>query len=74
MEKKADVFAKRPIDVLSLDKAKAALDQGLQLLASRQRLIKIAYHSEFRWGVVAEYKVDELAEDSNDKKKLEKAE
>jgi len=46
----------------------------MKLLAERQKLIKIADRSEFGWGVVAEYTADELAEDSNDKKHLEKAE
>ena len=47
LEKATDEVAKRPVDATSLDKAKAALDQGLELLASRQKLIKIADRSEF---------------------------
>ena len=43
----------------------------MKLLAERQKLIKIADCSEYGWGVVAEYTADELAEDSNDKKRLE---
>lgn len=74
LEKATDEVAKRPVDATSLDKAKAALDQGLELLASRQKLIKIADRSEFGWKVVAEYEADELASDSEDEKKLEKAE
>ena len=46
----------------------------MKLLSERQKLIKIAYRSEFGWAVVAEYTADELAEDSDDKKRLEKAE
>ena len=45
-----------------------------QLLAERQKLIKIADRSENGWGVVAEYTVDELADDSDDEKRTEKAE
>ena len=46
----------------------------MKLLAERQKLIKIADHSEYGWGVVAEYTADELADDSDDEKHLEKAE
>ena len=43
-------------------------------LANCQRLITIADHSKLGWKVIAEYEVDELVSDSEDKKKLEKAE
>ena len=58
----------------ALDRAKAALQKGAKLLCERQKLIKIADRSEHGWGVVAEYTADELAEDSEDEKRLEKAE
>ncbi|ETW96471.1 MAG: hypothetical protein ETSY2_46335 [Candidatus Entotheonella gemina] len=51
-----------------------ALKEGRQLLTERQKLIKIADRSEYGWGVVAEYTTDELAEDSDDEKRIEKAE
>ena len=51
-----------------------ALKEGETLLAKRQRLIKIADRSSNGWSVVAEYAADELAEDSEDEKRLEKAE
>ena len=41
---------------------------------SKSLLIKIADRSDNGWGVVAEYTADELAEDSDDEKRLEKAE
>ena len=74
IEKASDEMAKRPDDATALAKAKAALDQGLELLACRQKLIKIADRSELGWRVVAEYEADELALDSDDEKKLGKAE
>ena len=46
----------------------------MKLLAERQKLIKIADRSEYGWGVVAEYTADELADGSDDEKRLEKAE
>ena len=58
----------------SLEKAAKALEKGRELLGECQKLIKIADRSELGWGVVAEYTADELAEDSDDKKRLEKAE
>ena len=51
-----------------------ALEKGARLLAERQKLIKIADRSTNGWGVVAEYTADELADDSDDEKCLEKAE
>ena len=58
----------------AVERAKAALQKGAQLLTERQKLIQIADRSEFGWGVVAEYTAVELAEDSDDEKRLEKAE
>ena len=65
---------KHPADTTSLNKAKITLDQGLELLANCQKLIRIADRSELRWKVVAEYEADELASDSEDEEKLEKVE
>ena len=58
----------------SLVKAKTALDQGMELLDAHQKLIEIADRSEFCCRVVVKYEADELASDSDDDKKLEKAE
>ena len=60
----------------AVKKAQDALAQGTcrKLIAERQKLIKIADHSELDWAVVSEYTADELADDSNDEKRLEKAE
>ena len=61
-------------DSPAIQRARDALGKGARLLADRQKLIKIADRSENGWGVVAEYTADELAEDSDDEKRLEKAE
>ena len=58
----------------AIQRARDALGKGTRLLADRQKLIKIADRSDNGWGVVAEYTADELAEDSDDEKRLEKAE
>ena len=61
-------------DSPAIQRARDALGKGARLLADRQKLIKIADRSDNGWGVVAEYTADELAEDSDDEKRLEKAE
>ena len=58
----------------AVEHARDALSRGKMLLLEREKLIKIADRSEFSWGVVAEYMAYELVEDSNDEKRLEKAE
>ena len=58
----------------ALQRAQEALEKGARLLAERQKLIKIADRSANGWGVVTEYTADELADDSDDEKRLEKAE
>ena len=57
-----------------IDQAKSHLEEGLKMIAERQKLIKLADRSEFGWVVVAEYTADELADNSDDEKKIEKSE
>ena len=57
-----------------IDQTRSHLEEGLQMIAERQKLIKLADRSEFGWGLVAEYTADELAYNSDDEKKIEKAE
>ena len=74
-----------PSTAPALERAKEALKKGRQFISERQKLIKIADRSRLGvasfpglsrlgWGVVQEYTADELAEDSGDEKRLEKAE
>ena len=44
------------------------------MLTSRQKLIRIAERSEYGWNTVTEYEEDELADGSDDEKRLYKAE
>ena len=56
------------------DQAKELLQKGMELLGKRQKHIKMADRSENGWAVVQEYEADALADDSDDEKKIEKAE
>ena len=58
----------------SMERAKAALEKGAKKIAERQKLIKLADRSDFGWSVVTEYTADELADNSEDEKRIEKAE
>ena len=57
-----------------IDKAKRAPQEGEKLINERQILIKVADRSEHGWVTVEEYTTDELADDSEDEKRLSKAE
>ena len=57
-----------------LDRAARDLRKGNALLAHRQKIIKLADRSESGWAAVDEYEGDDLAEDSDDEKRMEKAE
>ena len=50
------------------------MKEGNELLIKRQKLIQLADWSEYGWDLVREYECDELAEDSDDEKKIAKAE
>ena len=50
------------------------MEAGEALLLNKQKLIKLADHSELGWSVVKEYKADELADNSEDEKKIARAE
>ena len=58
----------------AVEKAKEMIREGKKLIATRQILIKIADRSEYGWATVDEYIEDELASDSDDEKRLFRAE
>ena len=58
----------------ALDEAKKELEEGIQLTVQWQKLIRLTDGSEYGWDAVNEYEKDELAEDDDDAKWLEKAE
>ena len=57
-----------------MERAKEALKEGERLLVARQKAIRIADRSEFGWATVDEDEEDELAENSDDEKRLYRAE
>ena len=58
----------------NIKSALESLKKGKEAIAERQNLIKIADQSELGWAVVNEYTADELADNSDDEKRMEKAE
>jgi len=57
----------------SLEQAKVAVQEGMDLLKNRQKAIRLADRSELGWAVVNEYGEDDLAEDSDDEKRMARA-
>ena len=68
------VEAADDIGAAQLEKAKEDLQEGIKLLTRRQKLIKFADRSEAGWAAVEEYEDDELASNSEDERKMDKAE
>ncbi|XP_078345384.1 uncharacterized protein LOC144630892 [Oculina patagonica] len=58
----------------SYEKVKVAVEAGTELVSKRIKAIKLADKSEFGWATVNEYLSDELASDSDDEKRIYRAE
>ena len=58
----------------AVEKAVTLLQEGEKLISLRQKNILIADRSEHGWATVAEYEEDELADNSDDEKRLFRAE
>ena len=56
------------------ERAQKELEEGRHLISKRQKVIKLADKSEFGWGTVNEYLMDESASDDEDAEKIKKAE
>ena len=54
--------------------AKEKLNQGISLVTDRMKIIKIADRSEYGWATVKECEADDLAEDSEDERRLYRSE
>lgn len=57
----------------NISSAKRKISEGMDMIKNRQKLIKLADSSESGWCVVDEYVSNPLAEDSEDEKKIYKA-
>nr|XP_022342549.1 uncharacterized protein LOC111136182 [Crassostrea virginica] len=57
----------------SVESAKASINEGMELVKNRQKLIKLADSSQLGWKVVKEYESNPIAEDSDDEKKIYRA-
>ena len=66
--------AKEACSSQQLDKVHASLEKGEKLLSERQKHILLADKSDFGWSLIREYKRNDLAEDSDDEKKITRAE
>ena len=64
-------MSKNPVN---MKKAKQALEEGIELVEFRNRCIRIADESEYGWATVNEYLRKDIAADSDDDKRLRKAE
>ena len=58
---------------LTVEKAKTFLEEGEKIILERQKHIKIADRSDNGWATVEEYMEDELADNSDDEKRLSRA-
>lgn len=56
-----------------VQQAKNSVEEGIELLKSRQKAISLFNRSELGWAVVNEYREDDLADDSDDEKRVAKA-
>ena len=53
----------------AIDKAKEELKQGLDMIAARQKRIKVADRSDYGWATINEYEQDQLAADEEEARK-----
>ena len=58
----------------TLKKAQQSLDEGMEAIEKRQKHIRVADSSDYGWSTVQLYDAHPLAADSEDEKRLEKAE
>ena len=58
----------------AVKKATIHLDEGIRAIETRQKHIKVADRSEYGWVTVSVYEDDALADNSEDERRLEKAE
>ena len=57
----------------SVEAAKVSINEGMEFVKNRQKVIKLADSSQLGWKVVKEYESNPIAEDSDDEKKMYRA-
>ena len=73
--READALLKEEPRVRQMtSKAQEKIEEGMKLIEYRQKLIKMADSSELGWRTVNEYQANVIADDSDDKNKIWKAE
>ena len=73
-ESDVSVVERNPTSTSAVQRVKEAIQKSRLLLEERQKLIRLADRSDHGWGVVDESTADDLAENSDDEKRIEKAE
>lgn len=53
-----------------VEAAKFSINEGMELVKNRQKIIKLADSSQLGWKVVKEYETNPIAADSDDEKKM----
>ena len=66
--------AKHALNSNATSKAKTAIEEGIALVTKRMKVVKIADKSQYSWATVQEYLSDELASDTEDRKRLFRSE
>ena len=69
----ADI-ASGPVESPAIRRARDSIQKGRAIIEERQKLIRLADRSEHGWMMVDKYTADDLADGSEDEKKIEKAE
>ena len=62
------------LELGDITSTKSTLQETLEAVKQRQKLIKLADRSPLGWATIKEYLTDNLADDSDDEKRLRKAE
>nr|XP_034335951.1 uncharacterized protein LOC117692387 isoform X4 [Crassostrea gigas] len=56
-----------------VESAKSSIAEGIEMVKNRQKVIKLADSSQLGWKVVQEYQANPIADDSDDEKKMYRA-
>ena len=67
-------LAVNTVTTAHITEARAKIREGMDIVQHRQKLIKLADSSKHRWKVVEQYEAHQLAENSDDEKRIYKAE